>query len=55
MTEKFTPPPEQLPPLAELMALADVTEEDVAVAAKKWRENPPDEEFQNILDAEEED
>ena len=54
MTDKFQPPPEQLPPLADLMAIADVTEEDVAAAAQKWRENPPDENFTSILDAEEE-
>ena len=52
MTEKFQPPPEGLPPLADLMAIADVTEEDIQAAADKWVENPPDPDFQNILDAE---
>lgn len=52
MTDKFQPPPEQLPPLADLIALADVTEEDAEAAAQKWKENPPgDEDFKLILEA----
>lgn len=54
MTEVFQPPHEDLPPLADLMDLADTTEEDVRAAADKWIENPPDEEFRNLLNAEEE-
>lgn len=52
MSEPFQPPHEDLPPLADLMEIADVTEEDAQAAADKWRENPPDPNFQNILDAE---
>lgn len=52
MSEPFQPPHEDLPPLADLMELASVTQEDVQAAADKWLENPPDEEFRNVLNAE---
>lgn len=52
MSEKFQPPSEDLPPLADLMEIADCTESDIQAAADKWEENPPDEEFKNILIAE---
>lgn len=54
MPELFQPPHEDLPPISDLMAIADVTEDDVRDAADKWRENPPDEGFSLILEAEEE-
>lgn len=54
MAEPFQPPHEGLPPLADLMDLALVTEEDVQAAADKWHDYPPDEEFRNVLNAEEE-
>lgn len=51
MSEPFDPPHEDLPPLADLMALADITEDDVRDAADKWRENPPVQEFRDLLKA----
>jgi hypothetical protein len=35
-----------------LAAIATVTDDDVEAAAQAWRENPPDDEFVNLLDAE---
>jgi hypothetical protein len=49
--EPFIPRPEVLPSVNELLALADVSREDVEAAAQVWRENPPDSDFRSILDA----
>lgn len=51
MSEPFQPPKEDLPPVADLMAIADVTEEDIQAAASLWARNPPDENFKLILEA----
>lgn len=53
MAEPFIPDAEELPPITDLESLSQVTEDDVTAAAQKWRGNPPDEEYINILDAEE--
>lgn len=52
MSEPFIPEPGELIPLEELLALAEVTEDDVSAAVEKWKDNPPDPEFENILEAE---
>lgn len=52
MFDPLMPPPEDLPPLADLMEIADVTEDDIQAAADKWEENPPDENFKLVLRAE---
>ena len=49
MSEKFQPPPSNLPPLADLMDIADVSEEDVQNAVDKWVESPPDDEFKLLI------
>lgn len=53
MAEPFTPDAEELPPITDLEELSQVTEDDIEAAAQKWRDNPPSEEYTNILDAEE--
>ena len=50
-SEAFTPDAEILPSLGTLMELA--TDIDPERAAKKWRSDPPDEDYEAILDAEE--
>lgn len=49
--ELFVPEQEVLPSVNELLALSDVSAEDVAATAKLWRDNPPDVNFGSILDA----
>lgn len=52
MSEPFQPPPEELPPLASLVTIADVTGEDIRDAEDNWEENPPDKNFKLVLRAE---
>ena len=40
---------EELPPLEDV----EITEEDAIAAHQAWQDNPPDDEFTNLLDAEE--
>lgn len=47
--EQFEPIFETLPPLAKLLSIAD--DIDLERAASKWRNNPPLEGFEAILDA----
>ncbi|MBE9178612.1 hypothetical protein IQ268_08575 [Oculatella sp. LEGE 06141] len=42
---------ESLPDLEDLLAIATVTDVDVDAAATEWKDNPPDEEYINLLDA----
>jgi hypothetical protein len=52
-SNKFKPQGEKtLPSLELLLARADPTLNDVSDAAREWRNNPPDDEFVTILDAE---
>ena len=44
--------PGDLQSYVELIRQADVTIEDVEKAIAEWSENPPDEEFATILEAE---
>lgn len=53
MTEPLTFPDEKLPPIADLNAIAEVTQEDIDQVNQEWRNNPPDKDFKLILDAEE--
>lgn len=43
-----------LPSVDELLDDNPVNEESVEAAGKEWKDEPPDDEFTNILDAEEE-
>ena len=51
MTEPLTFPDEKLPAIADLNAIAEVTQEDIDQVAQKWEEKPPDEDFKLILEA----
>jgi len=51
MTEPLTFPDEKLPPIADLNAIAEVTQEDIDQVAQKWKNKPPDEDFKLILEA----
>ena len=53
MADLFTPanPDEALPPLSELLAIANVSAEDVETAAAAYRQLSAGDEFENILDA----
>ncbi len=44
--------PGDLQSYVELIRQADITIEDVQKAIAEWEENPPDEEFATILEAE---
>jgi len=52
MPDLFQPEDEELPPASELEGIAEVTEADVDGAVSEWEDNPPDDEFKNILEAE---
>ena len=53
MTEDLVHSPgETLPPIADLMAIAEVNPETIAEAVEQWKENPPDPKFLLILEAE---
>jgi len=54
MTEKFTPDPETLAPLVELIAIATITDDDVLGAVDAWEGDPPDPKFEGILRADSE-
>ena len=45
--------PVELPQLAELMAIAEVSETDAQQLLDNWKANPPDPEARDILEAEE--
>ena len=51
MSEPLTFPDEKLPPIADLNAIAEVTQEDIDQVAQSWKEKPPDEDFKLILEA----
>lgn len=53
MADPFVPanPDEALPPLSELLAIANVTADDVTTAGEAYRQLSKGDEFQNILDA----
>ena len=53
MAENLTFPDEKLPAIADINAIAEVTQEDIDQVAQKWKESPPDEDFKLILEAEE--
>lgn len=44
-------PDESLPDIERLLSIADVTEDDVTAANQEWKDNPPDPEFELILEA----
>ena len=50
--KKISFPNQVLPPFEDLLKLADITEYIIEGIVQEWRDNPPDEEFVNILDAE---
>lgn len=54
MSEMYQPRPEdlQLPPITELLSDATVNEGDRQRVAREWRNDPPDKDFDGILDAE---
>lgn len=43
---------EELIPLDELLALADVTEADIDSAIADWKANPPNDRWRNVMEAE---
>lgn len=51
---QFIPTPDDLKlvPFTDLLAIAKVTESDRERIAKDWRDNPPDKEYDGLLDAE---
>ena len=51
MPKTFQPTPETLPNITTLNAIADNI--DPERSAQKWREDPPDGDYDGILDAEE--
>jgi hypothetical protein len=49
---KFTPPPNSLlAALGEILDLAEVSGEDTTEALTQWLENPPDDDYENLLSA----
>lgn len=44
-------PDEQLPPIEELEAIADISETDIESIAQEWSEQLTGDEFERILDA----
>lgn len=44
-------PNQELPPIEDLLAIAEITEETVENAIALWEDNPPVREFANILNA----
>ena len=54
MSDKFEPSKVvELPTVDELMDENPIDSDAVGEAAEAWKDEPPDEEFANILDAEE--
>ncbi|MBC7823957.1 MAG: hypothetical protein H7126_08760 [Candidatus Parcubacteria bacterium] len=51
MAENLTFPNEKLPPIADLNAIAEVTQKDIDQVAQIWKNKPPDEDFKLILEA----
>ena len=51
MAENLTFPDEKLPAIADLNAIAEVTQEDIDQVAQKWKDKPPDEDFKLILES----
>ncbi|MBD2005632.1 MULTISPECIES: hypothetical protein [Cyanophyceae] len=45
-------PDDELPPIEELLELAEVSEDTVAQAVEAWESNPADEDFKLIFRAE---
>lgn len=51
--EKFNPANVGgLTPFDEVSATGDVSEDDIAEARQQWRDNPPDSDYDGLLDAE---
>ena len=48
---RFTPENKELKPLAELFAIANVTKSDIEQAIEAWINNPPEDEFQFLIEA----
>lgn len=48
---RFTPENKELKPLAELFAIANVTKSDIEQAIEDWVNNPPEDEFQFLIEA----
>jgi len=53
MAENLTFPDEKLPAIADLNAIAEVTQEDIDKVNERWKDTPPDEDFKLILEARE--
>jgi len=51
MAENLTFPDEKLPAIADLNAIAEVTQEDIDQVAQSWKNKPPDKDFKLILEA----
>jgi len=51
MAENLTFPDEKLPPIADLNAIAEVTQEDIDQVTQKWKDKPPEDDFNLILEA----
>ncbi len=49
--EAFKPPAETLPPVGELEAIAEVDDDAVSAAVDQWKADPPDADFELILEA----
>lgn len=52
MSDKFLPEPQQLPPVTQLIKLTEVTKDDIDDATASWKDNPPDNEYKLIIEAE---
>jgi hypothetical protein len=52
-TDKFQPPEEELPAIADLLAINDITEETVLDAAERFKLRSPDRNLQLLMDAKE--
>ena len=48
---KFVPKEKSKTTLVELLALAEITEDDLKIAIEDWKENAPSE-FTNLIEAE---
>ena len=51
MSDKLQFDPEELPPLDDLLAIASITDSNIAAASEAWRSDPPDPNFELILKA----
>lgn len=55
IADNFQPTDPALPPIAQLLSLATVTDSDLEAAIEAWKKKPPDPGYELILEAEIED